>query len=57
MDEISDSEAEDSDDQDENTPREPRREEYLFRVVDYDSGNESTRKKRVQRVMTTSSRN
>jgi hypothetical protein len=41
MDEISDSEAEDSDDKNENTPREPRREKYLFHVVDYDSGNES----------------
>ena len=41
MDEISDSEAEDSDNENESTPREPRREKYLFHVVDYDSGNES----------------
>ena len=41
MDEISDSEVEDSDNENESTPREPRREKYLFHVVDYDSGNES----------------
>jgi hypothetical protein len=43
MDEISDSEAEDSDGENEaeNTPREPRGEKYLFHVVDYDSGDES----------------
>ena len=41
MDEISDSEAEDSDDESENTTREPRREKHLFHVVDYNSGNES----------------
>src|SRR6202041_3067186 len=40
---ISDSEAEDADDENdvENTPREPRGEKYLFHVVDYDSGDES----------------
>ena len=41
MDEISDSEAEDSDNKNESTPREPRREKYLFHVVDHDSRNES----------------
>ena len=41
MDEISDSEAEDSDNENESTPREPRRRKYLFHVVDYNSGNES----------------
>lgn len=41
MDKISDSEAEHSDDEnDENRPRESRG-EYLFHVVDYDSGDES----------------
>jgi hypothetical protein len=41
MDKISDSEAEDSDDEnDKNKPRESRG-KYLFHVVDYDSGDES----------------
>jgi hypothetical protein len=41
MDEISDSEAEDSDDEnDKNKPRESRG-RYLFHVVDYDSGDKS----------------